>query len=77
MLGISKKSTYLSVFLIRLQERVLQDVHDLIPYPEACRLYNLCECLRETGKDQIVLPQIIVKVLTDRFVLSWDISWKK
>lgn len=54
MLGISRKSTYLSVFLIRLQERALQDVHDLIPYPEACRFFIISENVEgKQGKTEL------------------------
>lgn len=38
VLDISEKSAYLSLGLILLQKRALQDVYDLITYPEACQL---------------------------------------
>lgn len=54
VLGISKKSIRLSVVLIGQQERPLQDVHDLIPYPEARRLFIISVNVKgKLGKPQL------------------------
>lgn len=78
VLGFSKKKTYwVSGFDTRAREGFAGFSW---PHPLSLSLsflYNIYECQRETGKERIVLPRIIVKMLTDQFILSWDISWKK